>query len=146
MSFRVEEKYNVSQNKIFYLKKWLFKNRIYKIFPNRKISSLYLDNEIHQMYHESIDLLKTVELKWIAISVGFEKIILKNDKLICQFISDKEHNYYSSGNFQKTLKTILQNKKMCEVKEKKNKDGDILIVVFKGVNSIDKAINNLKVF
>ena len=85
-------------------------------------------------------------MKWIAISVGFEKIILKNNKLICQFISDKEHNYYSSGNFQKTLKTILQNKKICEVKEKKNKDGDILIVIFKGVNSIAKAINNLKVF
>ena len=48
MSFRVEEKYNISQNKIFNLKKWLFKNKIYKIFPDRKISSLYLDNEIHQ--------------------------------------------------------------------------------------------------
>ena len=123
----------------------------------KKLSEIKAENELKEFKEnlkdrfgkipqESIDLLKTVELKWIAISVGFEKIILKNDKLICQFISDKEHNYYSSGNFQKTLKTILQNKKMCEVKEKKNKDGDILIVVFKGVNSVDKAINNLKVF
>jgi transcription-repair coupling factor (superfamily II helicase) len=123
----------------------------------KKLSEIKVENELKEFKEnlkdrfgkipqESIDLLKTVELKWIAISVGFEKIILKNDKLICQFISDKEHNYYSSGNFQKTLKTILQNKKMCEVKEKKNKDGDILIVVFKGVNSVDKAINNLKVF
>jgi len=55
MSFRVEEKYNVSKNKIFYLKNWLFNNKIYKIFPDRKISSLYLDNEMHQMYHESIE-------------------------------------------------------------------------------------------
>lgn len=123
----------------------------------KKLSEIKVENELKEFKEnlkdrfgkipqESIDLLKTVELKWIAISIGFEKIILKNDKLICQFISDKEHNYYSSGNFQKTLKTILQNKKMCEVKEKKNKDGDILIVVFKGVNSVDKAINNLKVF
>ncbi|MBT7623042.1 MAG: transcription-repair coupling factor [Flavobacteriaceae bacterium] len=123
----------------------------------KKLSEIKAENELKEFKEnlkdrfgkipqESIDLLKTVELKWIAISIGFEKIILKNDKLICQFISDKEHNYYSSGNFQKTLKTILQNKKMCEVKEKKNKDGDILIVVFKGVNSVDKAINNLKVF
>ena len=105
-----------------------------------------LKDRFGKIPQESIDLLKTVELKWIAISVWFEKIILKNNKLICQFISDKEHNYYSSGNFQKTLKTILKNIKMCEVKEKKNKNGDILTVVFKGVNSVEQAINNLKIF
>ena len=128
-----------------------------RLISYKKLSEIKTVNELKEFKEnlkdrfgkipqESIDLLKTVELKWVAVSVGFEKIILKNNKLICQFISDKEHNYYSSGNFQKTLKTILQNKKICEVKEKKNKDGEILIVVFKGVNSVDQAIKNLKGF
>ena len=128
-----------------------------RLISYKKLSEIKTANELKEFKEnlkdrfgkipqESTDLLKTVELKWVAISVGFEKIILKNNKLICQFISDKEHNYYYSGNFQKTLKAILQNKKICEIKEKKNKDGEILIVVFKGVNSIDQAIKNLKVF
>ena len=128
-----------------------------RLISYKKLSEIKTVNELKEFKEnlkdrfgkipqESIDLLKTVELKWVAVSVGFEKIILKNNKLICQFISDKEHNYYSSGNFQKTLKTILQNKKICEVKEKKNKDGEILIVVFKGVNSVNQAIKNLKGF
>ena len=128
-----------------------------RLISYKKLSEIKTTNELKEFKEnlkdrfgkipqESIDLLKTVELKWVAVSVGFEKIILKNNKLICQFVSDKEHNYYSSGNFQKTLKTILQNKKICEVKEKKNKNGEILIVVFKGVNSVDQAIKNLKLF
>ena len=123
----------------------------------KKLSEIKAKNELKEFRdnlkdrfgripQESIDLLKTVELKWKAVSIGFEKIILKNNKMICQFISDKEHNYYSSGKFQKTLKSIIKNKKMCEVKEKKNESGDILTVVFKGVSSVDLAINNLKIF
>ena len=96
--------------------------------------------------YQTIDLLKTVELKWLAIDLGFEKIILKNNKMICRFISDKEHTYYLSGNFQKTLTTILKNKNLCEVKEKKKNSGDVLLATFKEINSIHEALNRLKIF
>ena len=95
---------------------------------------------------QTVDLLKTVEIKWLAIDLGFEKIILKNNKMICQFISDKEHYYYSSGNFQKTLIAIHQKKNICEVKEKKKNNIGILLAVFKNVNSIKQAIEKLKIF
>ena len=96
--------------------------------------------------YQTIDLLKTVELKWLAIDLGFEKIILKNNKMICRFISDKEHTYYLSGNFQKTLTAILKNKNLCEVKEKKKNSGDVLLATFKEINSIHEALNRLKIF
>ena len=96
--------------------------------------------------YQTIDLLKTVELKWLAIDLGFEKIILKNNKMICRFISDKEHKYYLSGNFQKTLTTIHKNKNLCEVKEKKKNSGDVLLATFKEINSIHEALNRLKIF
>ena len=95
---------------------------------------------------QTVDLLKTVEIKWLAINLGFEKIILKNNKMICQFISDKEHYYYSSGNFQKTLIAIHKKKNICEVKEKKKNNIGILLAVFKNVNSIKQAIEKLKIF
>ena len=95
---------------------------------------------------QTVDLLKTVEIKWLAIDLGFEKIILKNNKMICQFISDKEHYYYSSGNFQKILIAIHKKKNICEVKEKKKNNIGILLAVFKNVNSIKQAIEKLKIF
>ena len=95
---------------------------------------------------QTVDLLKTVEIKWLAINLGFEKIILKNNKMICQFISDKEHYYYSSGNFQKILIAIHKKKNICEVKEKKKNNIGILLAVFKNVNSIKQAIEKLKIF
>ena len=95
---------------------------------------------------QTIDLLKTLEIKWLAIDLGFEKIILKNNKMICQFISDKEHYYYSSGNFQKTLIAIHQKKNICELKEKKKNNIGVLLAVFKNVHSIKQAIEKLKIF
>ena len=95
---------------------------------------------------QTIDLLKTLEIKWLAIDLGFEKIILKNNKMICQFISDKEHYYYSSGNFQKILIAIHQKKNICELKEKKKNNIGVLLAVFKNVHSIKQAIEKLKIF
>ena len=95
---------------------------------------------------QTSDLLKTVEIKWLAFKLGFEKIILKNNKMICQFISNKEHPFYSSGDFEKILITIHQKKNICEVKEKKKNNSDFLLAVFKNVESIKKAIEKLEVF
>ena len=95
---------------------------------------------------QTSDLLKTVEIKWLAFKLGFEKIILKNNKMICQFISNKEHPFYSSGDFEKILITIHQKKNICEVKEKKKNNSDVLLAVFKNVESIKKAIEKLEVF
>ena len=95
---------------------------------------------------QSIDLLKTVELKWQAQDLGFEKIVLKNNKMICQFISDKENPFYQSESFQKTLMTIHQNKDMCEVKEKKLNDKNVLLLIFKKINTISNGIEKLKIF
>ena len=95
---------------------------------------------------QTIDLLKTVELKWLASKIGFEKIILKNNKMICQFISDKENSYYSSGDFQKILTSIHHKKSVCELKEKKKNDSNVLLAIFKNVDSVKQAIEKLEVF
>ncbi len=105
-----------------------------------------LKDRFGEIPFQTVDLLKTVEIKWMGIELGFEKIILKNDKMICQFISDKEDSYYSSGNFQKILTSIHQNKNMCEVKEKKKNDKVVLLAIFKKIYSINEAIEKLKVF
>ena len=123
----------------------------------KHLSELNNDNELQEFKNnlkdrfgkipfQTIDLLKTVELKWLASKIGFEKIILKNNKMICQFISDKENSYYSSGDFQKILTSIHHKKSVCELKEKKKNDSNVLLAIFKNVDSVKQAIEKLEGF
>ena len=89
---------------------------------------------------ESDELINSIKLKWVARKIGFEKVVLKNKKMICYFISDKNHEYFNSQIFIKVLKTI-NDTPYCKLKEK-NK----LYVVFENVNSIDEALKNLNIF
>ena len=53
MSFRIEEKLLINFNQIFDLKKWLSDKKYYKLYPDRKIKSLYFDNLNNQMFSDS---------------------------------------------------------------------------------------------
>ena len=55
MSFRIEEKLLINFNQVFDLKKWLSDKRYYKLYPDRKIKSLYFDNLSFEMYNDSIE-------------------------------------------------------------------------------------------
>ena len=105
-----------------------------------------LEDRFGKLPSQSIDLIKTIELKLLAIQNGFEKLILKNEKMICQFISSKDDKFYSSGEFGKILQTIQNNQNLCQLKEKKSISGERLLLVFQNINSIEKAINCLKIF
>ncbi|MDG1343701.1 MAG: transcription-repair coupling factor, partial [Flavobacteriaceae bacterium] len=105
-----------------------------------------LEDRFGKLPSQSLDLIKTIELKLLAIQNGFEKLILKNEKMICQFISSKEDKFYSSGEFGKILQTIQKNQNLCQLKEKKSINGERLLLVFQEINSIEKAIKCLKIF
>ena len=105
-----------------------------------------LEDRFGKLPSQSVDLIKTIELKLLAIQNGFEKLILKNEKMICQFISSKEDKFYSSGEFGKILQTIQKNQNLCQLKEKKSINGERLLLVFQEINSIEKAIKCLKIF
>ena len=105
-----------------------------------------LEDRFGKLPNQSLDLIKTIELKLLAIQNGFEKLILKNEKMICEFISSKEDKFYSSGEFGKILQTIQNNQNLCHLKEKKSIKGERLLLVFKEINSIEKAIKCLEIF
>ncbi len=94
---------------------------------------------------QSKDLLKTINLKLIATENGFEKLILKNKKMICQFVSNKNDPFYNSEKFQSLLKSINTNHEICELKEKKSNRGDRLLLVFKDVCTVQDGIDCLKI-
>jgi transcription-repair coupling factor (superfamily II helicase) len=81
------------------------------------------------------DLIEVVRLRWIAIQLGMERVILKNNKMICHFIGDQESLFYQSPVFMEVLQWIQQNPQKCRIKEGKTK----LSLAFDKVKSIDKA-------
>jgi transcription-repair coupling factor (superfamily II helicase) len=55
------------------------------------------------------DLFTTVRCRWVAVQLGFEKMILKNDELKCFFVANPDSPYFQSENFLNLL-DFLQTK------------------------------------
>ncbi|MEH0157821.1 transcription-repair coupling factor [Limibacter armeniacum] len=86
------------------------------------------------------DLLKTVRLRWLAESLGMEKIMLKNDTLKIYLLENKHVSYYQSEEFGKILAFVQQQGKRCTLKETKKR----LIIILDDVSSIKEAIKCLE--
>jgi transcription-repair coupling factor (superfamily II helicase) len=85
---------------------------------------------------ETLSLISTVRLRWLARDIGFEKVILKRNTLIGTFIADQTNPYYQSTKFTRVLNFIQKYPKAGEMAEKKGK----LRLRFDGVKSIEEAL------
>jgi transcription-repair coupling factor (superfamily II helicase) len=84
---------------------------------------------------ESEELIEVVRLRRVAISLGMEKIILKNQKMVCHFISDPQSPFYQTSEFGKVLQYVQTHHQNCRMKEANNK----LSLTFEKVKSVKKA-------
>jgi transcription-repair coupling factor (superfamily II helicase) len=87
----------------------------------------------------SLELIDVVRLRWIAISLHIERIILKEARMICYLPSDPASNYYQSVHFQKMMQWVVQNPSQCQVKEGRGK----LSLNFNSVNTLRLAVEKL---
>lgn len=81
-------------------------------------------------------LFKVIQLRWLAKNIGFEKLVLKQHKLIGYFIQNQQSPYYQSARFTHVLNFVQQHPRACKMKEKNNK----LSLVFENVTAIHQAI------
>jgi transcription-repair coupling factor (superfamily II helicase) len=86
------------------------------------------------------ELLVVVRLRWIAVKLGFERIVLKNQILVCYFISSRKSPYYESEIFSTVLSFVQTNPGLFRMKENKDK----LTLTIKNIKSISEAVNFLK--
>jgi transcription-repair coupling factor (superfamily II helicase) len=84
---------------------------------------------------ESQELIEIVRLRRIAISLGMERIILKNQKMVCHFVADPQSAYYQSPVFGKVLQYVQTHHQSCRMKEGNNK----LSLTFEKIKSVKKA-------
>ncbi|MBB4118294.1 transcription-repair coupling factor (superfamily II helicase) [Mesonia hippocampi] len=90
------------------------------------------------------DLLNSVRIKWIAAQIGIEKLVLKKGRMVGYFIADQQSKFYQSASFTKVLKYVQANTHTCEMKEKETRNGLRLLLTFKNINSVEKALKALK--
>ena len=120
--------------------------RLYRELDNIETEEKLLDFEDNlkdrfgEIPEQTAELLNVVRLRWMAVKLGFEKIILKNNKMVAYFISNQESPYYKSAIFSGILGFIQQNPKGIIMKEINNK----LTMSFIKTFSIQIAIEKLQ--
>ena len=83
---------------------------------------------------ESRELLEIVQLRWKAIELSMEKILLKNGTMICYFVSDQQSPFYQSPEFLKVVQYIQKNGK-GKLREKNQK----LTLSFSNIPNVETA-------
>lgn len=88
---------------------------------------------------QSEELLETIRLRWKAKEMGFEKLLLKFNKLVGYFVAKEDSPFYQSERFSKVLKYIQQHRDV-KMEEKNGR----LQLSFPSVNSIREALNKIE--
>ncbi|MBP7173503.1 MAG: transcription-repair coupling factor [Cloacibacterium sp.] len=88
---------------------------------------------------EVINLLKSVELKWLASEIGFEKIVMKNGIFLGYFPDNPQDKFYQSEKFRNIINYLSQNPKEAQLKEKIGKDGNQLMMRKDAVKTVDEV-------
>jgi transcription-repair coupling factor (superfamily II helicase) len=112
----------------------------------RELDNIENEGQLHQfednlvdrfgkLPRESRELLEVVRLRWKAIDLGMEKIILKNKKMICHFVSDQQSPFYQSSDFIQIVRFIQKRKPDGKMKESNQK----LTLTFSNVANIETA-------
>ena len=86
------------------------------------------------------ELIKSIHLRWLAKSIGFEKLVIKGGKMIGYFVSKKDSPYYQSSIFTQVLNFIQTNPSDVKMNERNDK----LRLIYANVNTISGAIENLE--
>jgi len=90
------------------------------------------------------DLLNSVQIKWLATKIGFEKVVMKKGKLVGYFINDQQSNFYQSPSFTKVLQFVQTHPGACKMKEKPTRNGLRLMLTFENIKTIKQSLNALQ--
>lgn len=89
---------------------------------------------------ETKELLELVKLRWLAMELGFQKIVIKNKVFIGYFPLNQQSQYYASEIFSSILQYVQKFPKDFIIKEHKEK----LTLRFKDAVNIETVYHRLK--
>ncbi len=87
-------------------------------------------------------LLDIVRIKWIAIKLGIEKILLKNNLLIANFVSDHNSQFYRSSLFVSIMNYVNRKHRQMNMKQKGSKLS-LTVADIKSTRSAIRILNDI---
>lgn len=81
------------------------------------------------------EIFHAVRMRWVAKDLGFERILLKSNKLRCYFVVNQSSPYYQSATFSGVLGYVQRNPKTAHFKQTEK----YLLLVFDRVKSMQRA-------
>ncbi len=97
-----------------------------------------LEDRFGVLPEEAVNLLKSIELKWLAADIGFDKLVVKNGVFLGYFPQNPQDKFYQTEKFRKVIQYLTQNPSEATLKEKDKQ----LLMRKDGITSVE-AINTL---
>ena len=94
-----------------------------------------LEDRFGKMPQQALNLMQLVRLRWLAISLGFERMVLKNGRMSGYFIEVDDSPYYQSKAFGRILAYFQTHALRCKLRDQAGKRS----IVFENVKTIDEA-------
>ena len=76
-----------------------------------------LEDRFGSLPKQVLNLIDAIRMRRRAMQLGFEKLLLKGNKMLAYFISKQESEYYNSNAFKSILLFAQQHPKQCFLKE-----------------------------
>ncbi|MBL4662451.1 MAG: transcription-repair coupling factor [Flavobacteriaceae bacterium] len=93
-----------------------------------------------------VDLMNSVRIKWIALRMGLERVVMKKNRFVGYFIHNQESSFYQSKSFGNVLEYVQANSNSVKMKEKQTRNGLRLLLTMEQVTSVEKALTKLQRF
>lgn len=84
---------------------------------------------------ETTELINIVRVRWQAMRLGFEKITLKNNKMLSYFLSKQNSDFFSTPVFHASLHFAQKYPALCQLKEQNNR----LWLTIEDVSSVSRT-------
>jgi transcription-repair coupling factor (superfamily II helicase) len=78
------------------------------------------------------DLFTTVSCRKLAVGIGFEKMLLKNETLKCYFVSNPDSPYFTSNTFNKLIEFLQKETNKANLKQ----TGKLFLLVVQNVKTM----------
>jgi len=94
-----------------------------------------LEDRFGKIPPQGKSLILMVRLRWMAINLGIEKMVLKNQQMTTYLVSNQKSHYYQSDTFGEILRYAASHPHQCQLREKNGRRS----IIFLKVTSVEKA-------
>lgn len=84
---------------------------------------------------EVTELINVLRVRWHAMKLGFEKLTMKNNKMIAYFTSKKNSDFFATPIFHASIAFAQKYPNLCQLKEQNNK----LLLTIEDIKSVKRA-------